>query len=88
MSVAPFPASKSPILCKSKIEVSILANDCYEQLDAVALLAGMGNESSSISGGHWMMLLNPIVERLRLLAIMLDRNQSEAEIRLMTIDDA
>jgi hypothetical protein len=88
MSVTPFPAAKNPILCASKIDQSLLAHDCYEQLDAVALLAGMSTQQNTLSGCQWMMLLNPIVERLRLLTIMIDRHQSEAEIRLITVDDA
>ncbi|MER2527441.1 MAG: hypothetical protein ABTR07_05890 [Candidatus Competibacter denitrificans] len=83
MRVATLPTAQNTILSTSKIELSILAHDCYEQLDAMALLAGTSNMEPSISGAHWMMLLNPIVEQLRLLTILIDRNRSTADLCLV-----
>lgn len=83
MGVTTLPTAQNAVLSTSKIELSILAHDCYEQLDAMALLAGMSNTEPSISGAHWMMLLNPIVERLHLLTILIDRNRSTADLCLI-----
>jgi hypothetical protein len=85
MNVTPLPTAKLAVGCTTRIDTNTLLHDCYEQADALALLAGAAGDANSISGGQWMMLLNPLVERLRLLVYLDDHQQDEAEIRLMPL---
>ncbi|MER2529290.1 MAG: hypothetical protein ABTR07_15305 [Candidatus Competibacter denitrificans] len=85
MNVAALPTAKSSAGCVTRIDTNTLLHDCYEQLDALATLAGMSGGEPSLSGDHWMMLLNPLVERMRLLVYLHDHHHDEAEFRVVPL---
>ncbi len=85
MSLSVLSNAKPSAGCITQIDTSTLLHDCYEQLDALATLAGMAGDQSSLTGGHWMMLLNPLVERLRLLVYLHDHQHEEAEFRVVPL---
>lgn len=68
---------------KTTLEASILARDCFEHLNAIALLAGTYDRQLSMTCGDITMLLNPVIEQMRLLTLMIEHNQPSAELRLV-----
>lgn len=49
----------------------------YDQVSAIAALAGASRPGHNLSGEEWMALLNPVADQLHALAKMLEHDASE-----------
>lgn len=85
MSAASLPMTPADLRgdLKIAIDASGLARDCYEHLNALALLAGTSSRPLVLTSGDITMLLTPVIEQLRVLTLMIERNQMSAELRLV-----
>lgn len=87
MSTIPFqrpPSSYSEL--KTSLEASILARDCFEHLNAIALLAGTYDRQLSMTCSDIAMLLNPVIEQMRMLTLMIEGNHMTANLCLVFND--
>lgn len=82
-SLVPPGSRPARILSATPVETNALIHDCYEQLNALALLAGQAQGDQALAGGDWMLLLNPIVEQMRIVALLADHRADNAELRLV-----
>jgi hypothetical protein len=70
----------------ARIDASMLARICQEQVSALAALAGMCRPDATLTNDEWMSLLDPIAEQLRVLREMLDHGLDTAESHLVRVD--
>jgi hypothetical protein len=80
----PVPATQP--LHIARIDASMLARICQEQVAALAALAGMCRPDATLTNDEWMSLLDPIAEQLRVLREMLDHGLDTAESHLVRVD--
>lgn len=85
--MTPVPATQ-PLkpLRVARLDASMLARECQEQVSALAALAGMCRPDATLTNDEWMSLLDPIAEQLRVLREMLDHGLDTAEHHLVRAD--